>query len=287
MISFHPAAFLSMALLLPSQGPSDARTIEVDVNLVNIIATVQDGDGRFVDGLTAGDFRVLEDGREVPIEVFEAHDGLATSLGILVDNSGSSSAVLRSVKSELPGFIQALSPRDDVFVMSFASGVRVIHDVDDDRQRLGSALDRLRAFGTSVLFDALYLGIFEVRQAVHERQALIVLTDGTDNRSNRSYREVIRAAETSMAMLYFIAIGPDILVDRYTLEGLASATGGRVVVTGRGGEVADALDEIRNDLGRQYYLGYHASPDPGYHTVEVQVPGRAVEIRAREGYRVD
>ena len=72
MMSFHPlAALLSMALLLPWQGPSDPRTIEVDVNLVNIIATVQDGDGRFVDGLTAGDFRVLEDGREVPVEVFE------------------------------------------------------------------------------------------------------------------------------------------------------------------------------------------------------------------------
>ncbi len=287
MMSHPPAAFMFMALLVFLQGPSDPRTIEVDVNLVNIIATVQDGDGRFVDGLTAGDFRVFEDGREVPVEVFEAHDGLATSLGILVDKSGSSSAVLRSVKSELPGFIQALSPPDDVFVMSFASSVRVIHDVDDDRRRLGGALDRLRAFGTSVLFDALYSGIDEIRQAVHERQALIVLTDGTDNRSNRSYREVIRAAETSMAMLYFIAIGPEILVDRYTLEGLASATGGRVVVTGPGGEVADALNEIRDDLGRQYYLGYHAPPNPGYHTVEVQVPGRAVQIRAREGYRVD
>jgi hypothetical protein len=57
---------------------------------------------------------------------------------------------------------------------------------------------------------------------------------------------------------------------------------------GREREVGDALEEIRDDLGRQYYIGYHASAEPGYHTIEVQVPERDnVTVRAREGYRVD
>lgn len=273
---------LFVSLIVPWQG-----TIEVDVNLVNIFATVEDDAGRFVDGLTASDFVVREDGREVPVEVFEDQDDLTTSLGILVDNSGSSSEVLRSVRSGLPEFVRTLPPGDDAFVMSFSTGARLIHDFGDDPKRLGEAIDGLRPFGTSLLFDALSSGVRKVREGEHERQALIVLTDGTDNRSNRSYGEVVLEAETGMVLLYFIGIGPGILVDRYTLEGLASKTGGRVVLLGRDRTVGDALDEIRHDLGRQYYLGYHASAQPGYHTVEVAVPGRAVRVRAREGYRVD
>jgi VWFA-related protein len=269
--------------LLLSQQPA----LKVEVNLVNIFVTVQDEDGRFVDGLRAEDFRVLEDGREQAIEVFETQDDLTTGLGILVDNSGSSGAVLRSVRSGVPQFLRTSGPADDAFVMSFAIGLRLIHDFGDDAAGLPGALDNLRPFGTSVLFDALLSGIRKLRGTSHDRQALIVLTDGNDNRSNRSYSDVVRAAESNMVLLYFIGIGPPILVDSYTLEGLASKTGGRVVLLGREQSVPDALDEIRDDLGRQYYLGYHVSAEPGYHTIEVQVPSRSVDVRAREGYRVD
>ena len=281
MITLALTTFL-LSLLLPQQS-----TIQVEVNLVNIFVTVQDENGRFVDGLTAEDFRVLEDGSEQPIEVFETQDDLTTGFGILVDNSGSSGAVLRSVRSGVPEFIRTSGPADDAFVMGFAIGLRIIHDFGDDAGGLAGALDNLRPFGTSVLYDALLSGIRKVRGTPLDRQALIVLTDGTDNRSTRSYSDVVRAAESNMVLLYFIGIGPPILVDSYTLEGLASKTGGRVVLLGSEQSVPDALDEIRADLGRQYYLGYHASDDPGYHTIEVQVPGRSVNIRAREGYRVD
>jgi len=78
-----------------------------------------------------------------------------------------------------------------------------------------------------------------------------------------------------------------ILVDTYTLNGLAAATGGRVVMLRGERSVGEALNEITGVLGRQYYLAYHASSNPGYHQIEVQVPGRSVEVRTREGYRVD
>ena len=277
-----PAAAALLALALPLQAP-----IEVDVNLVNIFATVQDLDGGFVDDLGVEDFQVLEDGREVSIELFERHDALTTALGVLVDNSGSSSEVLRSVRAALPEFVRRLGAADRAFVMSFAAGARVIHDFGDADANLAPALDALRPFGTSVLFDALVSGIDTVGEGALDRQTLIVMTDGVDNRSQRSWADVVRRAEMDRVLLYFIAIGPGILVDRYTLEGLASMTGGRVVFLGRERTVADALDEIRDDLARQYYLAYHASVDAGYHTIEVRVPGRPVRVRARDGYRVE
>ena len=275
------ATFL-FALLFPQQS-----TIEVEVNLVNIFVTVLDQEGLFIDDLDVDDFRVLEDGIEQAVEVFETEDVLTTGLGILVDNSGSSGSILRSVRSGVPEFVESSRSSDDTFVMSFATGVRVIYDFEDSVGTLRPALNNLRPFGTSVLFDALLSGTRKIRDTSHDRQALIVLTDGNDNRSTRSYSDVVRTAESNMVLLYFIGIGPGILVDSHTLEGLASKTGGRVVLMGSEQSVPDALDEIRQDLGRQYYLGYHASADPGYHTIEVQIPGRAAQVRAREGYRVD
>jgi VWFA-related protein len=273
-----------LTLLLPLWYPQD--TLEVDVNLVSIFATVQDEAGQFVEGLDVVDFRVLEDGREQPVEIFEAQGGLSTSLGVLVDNSGSSSEVLRSVKAGLPDFISSLDPADEAFVMSFGTSARIIYEFGDEDRAFRGTIDALRPFGTSVLFDALDSGIRQFRAARNPRHALIVMTDGNDNGSRSSYTDVIDAAESNMVLLYFIGIGPGILVDTYTLNGLASMTGGSVVMLGRDRTVREALEEIRDDLGRQYYLAYHASSTPGFHRIEVQVRDRDLRIRAREGYRV-
>jgi VWFA-related protein len=279
---------IALALLLVAWWPvQSADTIQVDVNLINIFVTVQDDEGRFVTDLDAADFRILEDGIEQPIEVFESEGGLPTSLGVLVDNSGSSAAVLRSVKQGLPDFIGTMGARDEAFVMSFGTTARIIHDFDEDPRDAGEAIDRLRPFGTSVLFDAVNAGIGKLRDSTHPRQALIVMTDGNDNGSRSLYTDVIAAAESNLVLLYFVGIGPGILVDTYTLNGLAEMTGGRLVLLGRDRSVADAIGEIRDDLGRQYYIAYHASAESGYHAIDVQVPGRNVSVRSRDGYRVD
>jgi VWFA-related protein len=282
------AAILATSALATMMAAVPQDTLQVDVNLVNIFVTVQDAQGLFVDDLEAGDFRVIEDGRPQPIEVFESHQDLATGLGILVDNSGSSSEILRSVRGDVPDFVEDLPGGDEAFVVAFGTNLELVYDFGEESDAIGRALDRLRPYGTSVLFDALYTSIEKISESRHERQALIVLTDGNDNRSVTTYTEVVGAAESGMVILYFVGIGPSALVDTYTLRGLAAKTGGSLIMLGREREVGDALEEIRDDLGRQYYIGYHASAEPGYHTIEVQVPERDnVTVRAREGYRVD
>src|SRR5678815_157849 len=46
-------------LTISAQEPT---TLRVDVRLVNVVTTVTDNDGKFVPGLTADDFTILEDG---------------------------------------------------------------------------------------------------------------------------------------------------------------------------------------------------------------------------------
>ena len=269
-------------VLLPLQS-----TLEVDVNLINVFLTVHDQEGRYVDGLGRDDFQVFEDGEFRPIEVFETADGVQSSLGLLIDNSGSSADILDAVRSGVLDFADGLQPDDEVFVMSFGTDDRVIYDFSDDPRSLGVALDQLEPWGTSVFFDALDSGIRKVADAGNPRKALIVLTDGDDNGSALSYIEVVRAAESRIVMLYFIGMGPPILVDTHTLRGLASMTGGRVVSMGRDESPRDALDEIREDLSRQYYLGYYSSAGEGSHSIRVEVPGADFTVRSREGFVVE
>ena len=276
---------ISLLLILPWLLQSQS-TLQVDVDLVNVFATVQDDEGRYIGDLTPEDFRVFEDDEERPIEIFETTDDLFSSIGVLIDNSGSSADILGSIRSGVEDFSNRLTSEDEIFVMSFAIDAQVVHDFDAEADRLGRALGSLRAWGTSVLFDALYSGINEATAGKHERKALIVLSDGNDNQSEKSYREVVQAAQSNMILLYFVGLGPPILIDRHTMEGLASMTGGRVVLLDRDQPVAEALEQIRQELGHQYYLGYHASSEQGFHSIRVEVPERDVTVRARAGYLV-
>ncbi len=272
---------LVLPLLIPPQ-----TVLKVDVNLVNIFATVQDDEGRYVGGLGREDFRLFEDGEERRIEIFEATADLSSSIGVLVDNSGSSASILGSIKSGVRDFSQRLTPEDEAFVVSFAIEAEVVHDLHEDLRLLPETLERLRSWGTSVFYDALSLGISKTAEGSHERKALIVLSDGNDNQSQVSYREIVQAAQSNMVLLYFVGIGPRVLIDDYTMDGLASMTGGRVVLLGRDQSISQALENIRDELGHQYYLGYHASAEPGLHNIEVEVPGSTWTVRARDGYLV-
>ena len=276
---------LSVLALLPLLLPLQ-QTLKVDVNLVSVFVTAQDDAGNFVTDLDRENFVLLVDDRQQPIEVFEKQDEVDTSVGVLIDNSGSSADVLSSVKLGVEEFVGGLRADDETFVMSFAIEADVIHDFRHEREALSARLEGLRSWGTSVLYDALYKGIGKVRTGSHQRKALIVISDGNDNRSEYGYGAVVDEAQSSMALLYFIAIGPRVLIDMHTIQGLASMTGGSVTHIGKDDAVADALSGIRRELRNQYYLGYHAPAESGYHSIRVEVPGRDLKIRARDGYLV-
>ena len=61
-------------------------------------------------------------------------------------------------------------------------------------------------------------------------------------------------------------------------------TGGRVIYLTRSQPVPPAMESIRQELSRQYYLGYYTTRKPGFHSLRVEVPGRDVRIRAKRGF---
>jgi VWFA-related protein len=136
-----------------------------------------------------------------------------------------------------------------------------------------------------VFYDALVDGLQRVSRREPERKALVVFTDGNDTGSRNGFRQVLLEAQKAGALLYFIPIGArGILIDEKTLEDLAKETGGRVIYLTRSQPVPPAMESIRQELSRQYYLGYYTSRRPGFHSLRVEVPGRDVRIRAKSGF---
>jgi Ca-activated chloride channel family protein len=189
------------------------------------------------------------------------------------------------MKTGLLDFARHPAGFKDLFVMTFGTRVRIFHDVGEPVKRLEDNLKLLGVQGTSVFYDALVDGLQRVSRREPERKALIVFTDGNDTGSKNGFRQVLLEAQKAGALLYFIPIGArGILIDEKTLEDLAKETGGRVIYLTRSQPVPPAMESIRQELSRQYYLGYYTSRRPGFHSLRVEVPGRNVRIRAKSGF---
>ena len=147
-----------------------------------------------------------------------------------------------------------------------------------------SSLATLRAWGTSTLYDSLLYAMEKLDKSDRPRKALIIFTDGNDNGSTISHGRIVEEVQSSGVLLYFIAIGSQILIDSHTLEPLSDLSGGRTLYVAKQDAVSPVLDQIRTELAQQYYLGFYAPRHEGFHRLRVEVIGHSFRIRAKTGY---
>jgi Ca-activated chloride channel homolog len=261
-----------------------AQTLKVDVNLVNVFATVKDRQGNFVTGLTKEDFHIYDDDQPQDIRIFEKQDKVESSIGILVDTSGSMVDIIPYMKRGVRDFARVLPKKDEFFMVSFGMKVILLHSPAQSEKHLEDTLAGLRAYGTSALYDGLLYSMQTVEKSDHPRKALIVFTDGEDNGSNASNSRVIQEVQQSAVLLYFVAIGSKVLIDSHTLESLSDASGGRTFYVPKQDAIGPIMEQIHTELGQQYYLGYYVERRPGPHRIRVETPGRDLTIRAKTSY---
>jgi len=266
-----------------SEAVPPQQPLKVDVTLVNVVMTVQDAEGRFVTDLKESDFKIYEDGVEQKAAVFEKED-VGSAVGLLLDNSLSMVDVLPVMKTGILDFADHTKSFQELFVMTFGTRVRTIHDVRQPLPQLQNTLKTLGVQGTSVLFDALVEGLRKVGEREPQRKALLVFSDGIDTASKAGFKDVLIEAQKAGALLYFLPIGSRVLIDEHTIDSLAKESGGRVIYLRKDQPIRPAMESIRQELARQYYIGYYASRKPGFHSIRVDIPGRDVRIRAKTGY---
>lgn len=264
-----------------------ANLEEMDVNLVELYVSVTDSSGRFIRGLEAKDFKVLEDGKPQTLSRFEVVESFPITLGFLVDTSTSMADALAESQSAAAQLLeQLMTPRDRAFAVGFASYPYVVIPPTDDAEGVAQSLEGLKAVGATALYDALITGLYYFRNTQGQR-AMIVLTDGEDTKSFTSWEQALEYTRRSGVVVYPIGLGVGILSvsARGKLDALAEATGGRVFYIQNAEELGGVYDQIEDELRSRYYVAYNSdrkSDVTGFRPVEVQVrKGRA---RTARGY---
>ena len=262
----------------------------VRVEVVELPVTVLDRDGKLITGLPRDAFRVLEDGREVPLEGFGTTRELPLSLGILVDISGSMREVFPDVRSAVAGFAsRLLREGDHYFLMTFAFEPRMTLDWTGDPRGLAEALERTVPEGGTALHDALVRAL-ELFRGRRGRAALVLLSDGDDNSSRTPWDSALRYARTARVPIFTIGYGMSALdfFVRGHLKELAATTGAELFsAPKKKGSLEPVYARIDEELRAQYVLTYRSPSTKGpesFRTIRVEVKGEGLQARTIAGY---
>ena len=177
--------------LVASRAPGEVVTA-VTPQLMRVNASVTDRNGRAISGMRNADFSVYEDGalRNV-VDVSPANEPF--NLVLLLDVSGS--------VEERIDFIRKAADR--ISIISFHDDIQIISDFTRDRALLSKKLDELDAGGATAMYDALgYTLVQTLKPLRGERTAIVVMSDGDDNRSFVPFPAILEATIESGALVY-------------------------------------------------------------------------------------
>ena len=288
-------------------GPHAASRADFrsDSALVALSVTVEDQGRHYVAGLQPDDFVVYEDGVKQDVQFFES-DRVPIDLIVLIDSSSSMKENLPLVHEAARGFLQTLRPGDRGAVVGFARSVRVLQTLTSDQRLLEQAVMSTGASGSTSLNNAVYISLNQFGAAARQdgevrRQAIVVLSDGTDTSSLLSFDEVLAAARRTGVSIYTVALqteydrrmqteeGPDrdVSESEYAMRTLARETGAKSFFP-TSGELKRVYRLIAAELAHQYSIGYvpaNARADGRFRRVVVQVVTRpGLRSRTRLGY---
>ncbi|HLQ77917.1 MAG TPA: VWA domain-containing protein, partial [Terriglobia bacterium] len=269
-------------------------TLKMDVDLVLVNATVtESGRNRTVTGLDQKDFRVWEDKIEQKIAYFSS-EGVPVSVGIIFDISGSMKDKINSARNAAATFIKSGTREDEYFEIQFSDRPQVVSDFTTDVTKLQNRLLSTPTKGSTALYDAVYLGLNKLKESNNPKKALLLITDGEDNRSRYSYSNVRDFMREQDVQLYAIGIlDPATGVGRDPLVQLTEITGGRAFFPNAAFEMPDICKKIATELKNQYVIGYHSTnsaKDGALRKIKVTVStpkGRdlpQLNVRAKQSY---
>ena len=240
-------------------------TLKVDVKMVNVFVTVTDTHGAPVPNLQKENFLLKEDGSEQKIAIFAKESTLPLSIVLAVDTSLSTRKDLPLELISARKFAHAIvRPQDGLALYKFSEEVSEVVPFTSDLKRIDSGIDRIRNGSATALYDAVYLG----SQALSRRQGrkvMVVITDGGDTVSQTNYKDALRAAQESEAIIYSIIIVPiEASAGRDTggehaLIQISADTGGKYYYATSLSQLDDAFHKISDELRTQYLLAYYPS----------------------------
>lgn len=296
------AACIRPAAAQPQSEPP-RPTFRTAVDLVTVSAVVKDRRGRLVRDLLADDFIVVDDGVPRRIVDFTAGSSSAVTLAVLVDESGSmrvgaSAKTARRVVHEFLGVLEESGAgRDEIALFGFDSQVRERQPFTADLSKVRGSLGELKPFGSTSIYDAVADTARLVAARGWVRRALVVVTDGMDNRSRLSLEDVSGLSSAIDVPVYVVQVGSPSDAARIanesrgevaptaTLDDLARWTGGERIAVGASDlDARLAAARIVSDVRYQYLLAFESAPEAGWRPLDVRTRDARLRVRARSAY---
>ena len=288
---------------LVRRTPPGKIVSSVAPQLMRFNASVTDRNGRAIGGMRESDFTVWENGIERRVtNVAPANEPF--NLVLLLDVSGSVEERMDFIRKAARDFLSTTSPQDRISIISFRDDIQVISDFSTDRGMLSRKLDEIDAGGGTALYDALGYILSEPLKTLRgERTAIVVMSDGDDNKSFLPFPAILEALLESGALVYplYVPSGlipessvpkPEITIDplrtRYlTLttraddEGrkLAAASGGIYYPIRRLEDLQKAYDDVVAQLRSAYTITYASNSASASPRVRVRTNRDGASVR--------
>jgi Ca-activated chloride channel family protein len=251
---------------------------------------------RLVTGLEKENFQLFEGSSAQEIRSFSSEDA-PVSLGVIFDSSGSMSSKMDRAKEAVVEFFKTANPQDEFFMITFNDEPDEITDftssVDEIQNKLVFAVPRRR----TALLDAIYMGISKMRQAKYAKKALLIISDGGDNHSRYTEREIKSRVQEADVQIFAVGLfdqvfrtpeeqyGPELLSD------ITEVTGGQSFTVSNLEDLPDVAMKIGMALRNEYILAYKPSPRPRdgkWHKIRVKLlPSKGLpelHVSARMGF---
>lgn len=282
----------------PPAPDSGDTVFTSDIRLVSLNVSVIDKSGHLVPGLPRTAFQVLENGAPQQIKDFKSED-VPVSLGLVIDNSGSMRPKRQSVESAALALVRDSNPQDEEFVVNFNDEAYFDAPTDgsgftSDIKALEQGLTKIDSRGGTAMRDAIRLSVDHLnRKARRDKKVILVVTDGNDNASSYSLRDLVRLAQQNDVLIFVIGLlseeeRSEARAAKGAIDLLTTSTGGQAFYPKSVQDVEHIAHEVAHDIRNQYTITYTPSNqilDGSFRTIKVLVkaPGNPV-ARTRLGY---
>ncbi len=275
----------------PPQADQECETLAVTTNLVTINVSVT-RKNKPVEDLQANDFNITDQGIQVRPQFFDI--GNDASIVFVIDTSASMRGEKwKRIKTGLKEFLKQ-DQRANYTLVTFNDKPELLVTAASAEEFWQSFLSIKKPDGDTALYDGLATALKVSRSLPSRQKAIVLLSDGDDNRSSASLQTIQDAVYSQHLTVYPIGI---LLSKREdgsrerahgmnVLKTLAQVTGG-IVTFPTPDKIEKTLSNIYTEIVHKYALSYYP-PDhsTGWHSVNVAMTNnsRRLELRYADRY---
>ena len=258
--------------------PDDQVNIHLNLDLVVVPVTVLDAHDHVVDGLDKKHFALYDDKVEQQITHFSSEEA-PVSIGLVFDTSDSMRPKLQSARDAVDSLLSNAKSQDEFFLVQFSDRAKLVVSTTQQIEEMRKQLATMQIGGSTALLDAVTVALNEMSKAHHNRKAIIIISDGEDNASLCSIRDVKDAARDAGVVIYAMGITnsggyPQTLPGSVLLKEIAENTGGRLFEIRKLRQLPEVISKIDIWMRKQYVLAYtpsNSEKNGSYHHIQVKV----------------